>query len=102
MGDVKRAQADMDVVTQQAKQQNQELLGKVQSECDAEKIRIAREAEIRVQDAQANLVASTANAEALISTSKAEGDAAKRLKLVREHNLKMAQFEVSENLARNS
>jgi len=98
----KRAQADFDVVTQQAKQQNQELLGRVKSECEAERIRVEQEAKVRVTDAEAVLQASKAKADALIATSVAEGNATKRLKMVREHNLRMAQFEVSENIARNS
>eukprot|EP00494_Astrolonche_serrata_P030853 UN31121 len=99
---IKRAQADFDVVTQNAKESNALLVGKVQSECDAEKIRITQEAKVRQVDADAQLSASKEKADALVATAKAEGDAAERLKIVRQHRLKLAQYEVSENIARSS
>jgi len=99
---LKRAEADFDVVKAQAQQQNQELLGRVKSSCESEKIRISQEAKVRIADAQAALEAAEAKAKAIEETAKAEGNAAEKLKIMREHKLRMAQMEVSENIAKNS
>merc|ERR1719150_1411860 len=99
---LKRAQADFDVVTAKAQEETERLLGGVQSQCQKEKISASQEAKVRIADAQAQLDAAKDLAQALLAESQAEGNAAKSLQAVREHRLKLAQLEVSENLAKNS
>jgi len=98
----KRAEADYEVVTAKAQQSNEELLGQVNSKAKSERIACEQEKKTRIADAQAQLDASRARANALIQTSKAEGSSAEKLKIVREHKLRMAQFEVAEDVTRNA
>lgn len=99
---LKRAQADYDVVTASAQEETERLLASVQSQCEKERIQAQQEAKVRIADAQAKLDAATDRAQALNVESTAEGKAAKSLQAVREHRLRLAQLEVSENLAKNS
>jgi regulator of protease activity HflC (stomatin/prohibitin superfamily) len=98
----KRAEADYEVVTAKAQQQNETLLGQVNSKAKSEKIGCEQEKKTRIADAQAQLDASRAKANALIQTSKAEGDSAEKLRIVREHKLRMAHMEVAEDVTRNA
>merc|ERR1739838_598134 len=55
-----------------------------------------------IQESEALVDVAKKNAEALITEAKAEGNAAKQLKTVREWELQMAKLEVSEAMARKS
>merc|ERR1719216_722856 len=99
---IKRAEADFEVVTAKAQQSNQQLLASVESQTSKIKIAAEQEAKTRIADSQALLDAAKDRAAALTATAEAEGASANSLKVVREHKLKMAAFEVQENLAKNS
>lgn len=99
---LKRAQADLDVVIAQAQQQNQMLLAGVESSCSQKRIAANQTAKTRIADAEADLSAAQNRALAVLAGAKAEGDASSKLKIVRMHKLKMAQMEVSENIAKRS
>lgn len=98
----KQAEANLHVVTLQAQEQNASLLAEVQARCGATKIAAKRDAEVRVEESKAMVEVSKKNADALVVEAKAEGNAAKQLKTVREWELQMAKLEVSEALARKS
>lgn len=98
---IKRAQADYEVVTAKAQQSNQQLLATVESATSKIRIAAEQEAKTRAADAQAHLDAAKDKAAALTASAEAEGSAANQLKIVREHKLKMAAYEVQENLAKN-
>lgn len=99
---LKRAEADYEVVTAKAQQSNQQLLASVESQTSKIKIAAEQEAKTRLADSQARLDAAKDQAAALTASADAEGSAANSLKIVREHKLKMAAFEVQENIAKNS
>lgn len=99
---LKRAQADLQVVTAKAQEETERLLAEIQARTEKQRIAADQEAKVRITDAQAELAAAKDQADALQAEAQAEGNAATSLKAVREHKLKMAQFEVSENIAKNS
>jgi len=99
---LKRATAEFDVVTANSQQSNQHLLATVESETTKRKIAAEQEAKVRIADAQAQLSAARDRAEAILAGAQAEGDAAENLRILREHKLRMAQMEVSENIAKRT
>jgi len=99
---LKRAEADFNVVTSKAQEETERLLGEIQSQTERQKIVAEQEAKVRIADADAELAAAQDRAAALQAEAQAEGRAATSLRAMREHKLKMAQFEVSENIAKNS
>jgi len=99
---LKRAQAELTVTTATAQEETERLLAAIQAKAEKDKIGAEQEGKVRCADADAELQAARDQAAAIMATADAEGKAAGSLKAVREHKLKMAQFEVSENIAKNS
>lgn len=99
---LKRAEAEMSVTTATAQEEIERLLATIQAKAAKDKIHAAQEAKVRIADSEAELAAAKDQAAAILATADAEGKAANSLTAVREHRLKMAHFEVSENIAKNS
>merc|ERR1719150_1006420 len=99
---LKRAQAELSVAVATAQEETERLLASVQAKAEKDKITADQEGKVRVADANAELLAAKDQAAAILAMADAEGKAATSLTAVREHKLKMAQFEVSENIAKNS
>lgn len=99
---IRRAQAEFDVVTAEAEQANQKLLASIESKAQTDRIGAEQEAKTMIADSQAELDAARDRAEAILAVASAEGNSADKLKVMREHKLRMAHFEVSENIAKRS
>merc|ERR1719410_2396023 len=97
-----KADADLAVVTLQAQEANAALLAEVNSKAEAAKIAAKRDAQVKIEEAEALVQVAKDNAEALRTEANAEGKAAASLKTVREWELGMAKMEVSEAMARRS
>jgi len=81
---------------------NEELLAKVKAESESRHIKVDKETEVAVFQSQQEINIAENHAKALMTEAKAEGDAAASLKVIREHNLRMAKLEVTEAIARKS
>jgi len=99
---LKRSQAGLSVAVATAQEETERLLAAVQAKTQKDRIQAEQEGKVRVADSDAELQAAKDQADAIIAMADAEGRAASSLTAVREHRLKMAQFEVSENIAKNS
>jgi len=99
---LKRSQAGLSVAVATAQEETERLLAAVQAKAEKDRIAAAQEGKVRVADSDAELQAAKDQAAAITAMADAEGRAASSLTAVREHKLKMAQFEVSENIAKNS
>ena len=66
------------------------------------RIKVDKECEVAVKESFDLLKADEEKAAGLLATSRAEGAAAKSLKVVREYNLKMAKLQVQQSIARSS
>lgn len=100
--DKRRAEAEFKVVSVRAQQENEELLAKVKAESESRHIKVDKETEVAVFQSQQEINIAENQAKALMTEAKAEGDAAASLKVIREHNLRMAKLEVTEAIARKS
>jgi len=98
----KIANADLNVVTMQAQQQNEDLLAKINAESQAKMIATKRDCEVKIEESKQLISAASDNAKALVTEANAEGRAASQLKIVREWELQMAKLEVEESMARRS
>jgi len=99
---MQKANADLNVVTLQAQQQNEDLLSKINADCEARKIQAERDATVKIHESKELISAADDQAKALVTEASAEGEAAKQLKIVREWELQMAKLEVEEAMARRS
>jgi len=99
---LKRSQAELTVATATAQEETERLLAGIQAKAAKDKIGAEQEGKVRVTDAEAEMQAAKDKAAAILAEADAEGKAASSLVAVREHKLKMARFEVSENIAKNS
>jgi len=98
----RRAEAEADVVSTRAKQENEELISKVKADVESKRIRVDKETEVAIFESKEQIKIAENHAKALMTEAKAEGEAAESLKLIREHNLKMAKLEVTEQIARRT
>lgn len=96
---LRKAQAHKTVATASGKQQNETLLGATKAEYEASKIKKDVECEARIAESEALIKAAGAKAEALKTMAAEEARAAGKLKVIREHRLKMAKFEVQQDIA---
>jgi len=99
---IRKANADFQVSTANGKKQNEQLLGSTRAEFEAAKIKVDVKCQARIAESEALIKAAKAKANALKSVAQAENDAASSLKVIREHKLRMAKFEVQADIAGRS
>merc|ERR1711881_149469 len=95
---IRKANADFQVSTANGKKQNEQLLGSTRAEFEAAKIKVDVKCQARIAESEALIKAAEAKANALKAVAQAENDAADSLKVVREHKLRMAKFEVQADI----
>merc|ERR1712096_138159 len=99
---IRKAQAAFTVSTADGKKMNETLLGTTRAEYRAAQIKIDVRCQARIAESLALVKAAQAKANALKTVADAESQAAESLKVVREHKLRMAKFEVQGDIAGRS
>lgn len=97
-----RADADLKVAKSRAQRENADLLSKIRSQAEADRIHVEHDCLVRVKESEGLIAVEGSKAEATKVEAKGEGEAAKGLTELRKHSLRMARLEVVEAVARRS